>query len=74
MIAQERLYNIRKLPDEEILQILRECVSCLAVCDMTESAAILKKNKRTIYLQMTESNSITIGRHKFPIINIMIKK
>lgn len=74
MLTQEKLYSLRRLPDEEKLQILLECIGDLCVSDMEDSKNILILSKRRIYQKLNDKNSIKIGRHIFPCINILIKQ
>ena len=74
MLSQDKLNNIHKLKQDEILQIFHECEEALGLVDIEDAAHILAISKRRIYQLMTDKNSIKIGRHKFPLINILIKK
>jgi len=73
MITREKLNNLRRLPLEDILQIFHECVGALAITDMDEAQHALGISKRRIYQLMDQNNSIQIGKHKFPCINLFIK-
>jgi len=70
MLSQDKLNNIHKLKHEEILQIFHECEEVLGIVDLEESKKALGIGKRRIYQLMNENNSIKIGRHKFPCINL----
>jgi predicted DNA-binding transcriptional regulator AlpA len=70
MLSQEKLNNIHKLKSEEILQIFHECEEYLGLVDMEESEKILGISKRRVYQLMNQNNSIEIGKHKFPCINL----
>jgi hypothetical protein len=72
MLTQEKLNNIHKLKLDEIFQIFHECEEALGIIDLEDSSKILGIGKRRIYQLMNDSNSIKIGRHKFPCINILI--
>jgi predicted DNA-binding transcriptional regulator AlpA len=73
MLPQEKLNNIHKLKLEEVLQIFHECEEALGIVDIDEASKILCISKRRIYQLMTDKNSIEIGIHKFPCINLLIK-
>lgn len=74
MLSQDKLNNIHKLKQDEILQIFHECEEALGLVDIEDASHILAIRKRRVYQLMNDSNSIKIGRHKFPLINILIKK
>jgi hypothetical protein len=71
MLTQDKLNNIHKLNPEEILQILHECEEALGLVDISEASNILCLSKRRIYQKLNPANSIKIGNHIFPCINLL---
>lgn len=74
MLTKEKLKNIHKLSLFEVKQIYYECEEVLGLSDLETSSKALGVSKRRIYQLMNKSNSITIGKHKFPCINLIIDK
>jgi hypothetical protein len=72
MLTQEKLNNIHRLNPEEVMQILHECEEYLGIVDMDQAESILHISKRRIYQKMNDKNCQSIGRHKFPCINLFI--
>jgi hypothetical protein len=73
MIAQEKLNNLHKLKLEEVFQIFHECEEVLGLVDMGDAQNILGISKRRIYQKLTPNNSISVGKHKLPLVNLMLK-
>jgi hypothetical protein len=73
MLTPEKLNNIHKLNPDEVRQIFLECVEYWGLEDMDTAEKLLGISKRRIYQKMNENNSISIGRHKLPCINLMLK-
>ncbi|MFA5300690.1 MAG: hypothetical protein WC389_21080 [Lutibacter sp.] len=73
MITREKLNNLRRLPLEDIFQIFHECVGALAIADMDEAEHALGISKRRIYQLMNDKNSVSLGKHEFPCINLFVK-
>ena len=71
MLQQEKLNNIHKLKNEEVLQILHECVEALGLVDMETATMALGVSKRRIYQLMNDNNSLVAGKHKLPLINLI---
>jgi len=73
MITEQQENNIYHLPDEDKLKILRICASALSITDMENASKILNIGKRRIYQRLNDKNSIQLGIHKFPAINLIVK-
>lgn len=73
MIAKEKLNNLHKLDLTDIGLIFLECEEALGLVDVETASIILGVSKRRVYQMMNDKNSISIGRHKFPCINLMVK-
>lgn len=73
MITQEKLNNLHKLSKDDVLQIFHECEEILGLIDVTKASELLNISKRRIYQLMDKNNSIEIGSHKLPCLNLMIK-
>ena len=72
MLSEDKLNNIHKLKPDEIVQIFHECEEALGLVDLTDSSNILGISKRRVYQLLNNKNSLVIGKHKFPFINLMI--
>ena len=73
MISREKLNKLSKLDNEELVQILDECIELLGTVDVPEAMKILCISRPRIYQKMNNKNSVKIGNHKFPCINLIIK-
>jgi len=73
MLSREKLNNIHRLELEEIKQIFHECVEALGLVDIETASMLLCVSKRRVYQLMNNNNSITVSRHKLPLINLMLK-
>ena len=73
MLSQDKLNNIHKLKSEEIIQIFHECEEALGLVDMESASLALGLSKRRLYQLMDEKNSIQIGCHKLPLVNLINK-
>lgn len=73
MINNRLKTEYNKLNLNEIFELLRICADDLGLVDMENAINILGKKKRRIYQLMNENNSLEIGSHKFPLINLMLK-
>jgi len=72
MISREKLNNIHKLSLEEVKQILYECIEALGLSDINEAKEALGISRGRIYQKMNENNSLQLGIHKLPMINLML--
>jgi len=70
MLTEKKLNGIHRLEPTEVLQIFLECEIALGIVDLFEAEKILCISKRRIYQKMSKSNSVQIGKHKFPCINL----
>jgi hypothetical protein len=73
MLSEDKLNNIHKLELEEILQIFHECKIALGLEDMENASKALGVSKRRLYQLMDYNNSIQIGCHKLPLVNLINK-
>lgn len=70
MITKQQINNLHKLPKDDVKIILDECIEILGVVDVkTAKSALGYKNRSRIYQLMNDNNKLTIGNHKFLMIN-----
>lgn len=53
-------------------KILDECIEALGVCDIETAKNIFQVHRSRVYQIMNDKNTLQIGIHKFPLINLMI--
>ena len=73
MVTEKQLDNVYNLPLEDIRLVLDVCIEALGVVDIQDAQKILHINRSRVYQKMNDNNSIRIGKHKYPCINLLIK-
>lgn len=74
MITEKQKDNIYNLSFKDQLEILDICLEALGAVDVQQATKILGLNRSRIYQLMDSCSFVKIGSHKFPCINIIIKK
>jgi len=70
-MTENQLNNIHKLPKDDLIIILNECIESLGCVSVQEYSQIMDMPKRTVYLKMKQGKIkfIKLSEHLFPIIN-----
>ena len=71
MLTEKQIYNIHRLPKEDILQLMHECAEALGCVSIKEYCEIMRIARRTVYnhFEKGKVKTFEIGEHKFPLIN-----
>jgi hypothetical protein len=74
MLTEKQKNNIHRLPFEEQLEILDICIDALGIEDIEGAKNALGVSRSRVYQLMDKKNTLKIGKHRFPCINIIIQK
>ena len=69
MLSEKQRNNINKLDTQTCIEIMCECAERIGLVDIETYMKAMGVSRRTTYLHM-DKLCFSIGRHKFPIINI----
>ncbi len=68
-MTEQQKDNISKLSKEDLKELLDICIEELGVIDIQEAKLALGVSRQRIYQLMKKDNTLTIGIHKFLMIN-----
>lgn len=71
MITEQQKINLYNLPTSDLQEILDICTDRLGLVDVKTACKVLEISRSGLYSKLNKRNSLQIGKHKFPCINLI---
>lgn len=71
MITDKQKLNIYKMSTVDKMELLNICIEELGVVDVPTCAKIFDISRGRVYQKMNDKNTLPIGKHKFPMANVL---